>query len=350
MATAAHAYWFHRRPGLACAIGAILTFVVGLLLAELSARAFFPEWAPTREERVEFWTYHDRLGWMHTPNQTGRFDHPDFSVQVAINSHGMRDSEYGTARTAKRRLLVLGDSFGWGFGVEHAQRFSELIESAHADWEILNASVSGYGTGQQLLLLQELGTVFRPDVVLVLFNPEDFENNVRGEQYWHFKPRFAFESGNLKLENVPVPEPTARQRLTRFLLGKTYLGPRLHALKNALADRLGTGRASAQSGDSKNDNVTYHLLAAVDDLCLRYGARFVLVSLPMESDQRAVLQRVAADKRIPYLALDPHFQLITDSVVFPHDSHWNERGHEIAAQAIDGFLARIGVFRASRGR
>lgn len=41
-------------------------------------------------------------------------------------------------------MLILGDSFGWGYGVEHHERFSKILEEAHPDWEIISASVTGF--------------------------------------------------------------------------------------------------------------------------------------------------------------------------------------------------------------
>ena len=149
--------WFYRHPGLTLSAIAFLGCGAATVSVEISARMFFPEWAPTREERVKFWIHSELLGWEHTPNQQGRFNHRDFSVDVAINSHGMRDDEYSIERTDKKRMLVLGDSFGWGFGVEHQERFSEMLEKKHRNWEIINASVSGYGTDQQYLFLREKG-------------------------------------------------------------------------------------------------------------------------------------------------------------------------------------------------
>jgi len=48
-------------------------------------------------------------------------------VEVVINSKGMRDGEHSMVPTGKRRMLILGDSFGWGYGVEHHERFSKIL-------------------------------------------------------------------------------------------------------------------------------------------------------------------------------------------------------------------------------
>jgi len=347
--------WFQRRPRLTLSAFAFFGCVVATVLAELTARAIFPEWAPPREERVKFWTYDEVLGWAHIPNQRGSFKHPDFSVEVVINSQGMRDSEYSRERTGKRRMLVLGDSFGWGFGVDHHERFSEILENARPDWEIINASVSGYGTDQEFLFLRERGMAFNPDVVLLLFCVNDFDGNIRAEEYWHFKPFFDIERGELKLQNVPVPQATIRQQLDRFFLGRTYLGPRLYAGKAALLRHFrSSGNRKTENGakgigdGQRMHDVTYHLIKDMNALCKKNGAVFALVSVPMNAESKAFLQGIAEEEKIPYLPLDAHFESAVTSVTFPHDRHWNATGHGIAANAIGAFLRESGVFGAFR--
>jgi lysophospholipase L1-like esterase len=276
-------------------------------------------------------------------------------VEVAINSQGMRDSEYSIERTGKRRMLVLGDSFGWGFGVEHHERFSEILENAHPDWEIINASVSGYGTDQEFLFLNQRGAAFTADVVLLLFHVNDFENNIHAEEYWHFKPFFVIEDGQLKVENVPVPRATIRQRIKWFILGRTCLGWRLYHLRSLLH---GYSRHIVNDETGNNDNdaqhkermyhVTHHLLTSVNELSKKNGSIFMLVSIPMDREKRTFLQNIAEKEKIPYLPLDAYFASSVARVEFANDLHWNAKGHEIAANAIDAFLSKSGVFDTSK--
>ena len=359
-----HKYWFQRHPKLTVLAFAILGCLALIILAEFSAQVFFPEWAPTREERVKFWDYDELLGWAHEPNHRARFNHRDFSVEVAINSHGMRDSEYSVTRTAKRRMLVLGDSFGWGFGVEHHERFSEILEDAHRDWEILNASVSGYGTDQEFLLLRDRLLAFRPDVVLLLFYENDFGNNLVAEEYWHFKPLFRIEGGQLQLQNVPVSKPTISQRLDRFIYGRTYLGWAYHDAKRSwltllthvkqyllpllrpLKDlNIRNSDKNVRDKPSRFE-VTDQLIKSMDELCKNNGAAFILVSVPMDADKRTALQKITEDHGIPYLALDAQFESTVTPVTFPHDAHWNAEGHKLAADTIEAFLRESRVFTA----
>lgn len=344
-------YWFHRHPRVTLFGVAFGTTLFALTAAELAVRVFFPEWAPTRAERAVFWRYDELLGWAQQPGQEGHFVHRDFSVKVKINSHGLRDEEYSLVRTGKKRMLVLGDSFGWGFGVEQHERFTELLEAMHSDWEIINAAVSGYGTGQQFLYLKNRGMHYQPDVVLLLFFRNDFGDNVCSEGYWYFKPSFNLVDEHLCIENVPVPQATLGQRLNRFFYGRTYFLARLYYLAYTL-------RLSLESPPNKDNHeinlapldeqnekysVTRHLLIAMNTLCQQNSVRFILVSIPMPAAERAILSDLSAKENIPYLPLEPYFLNLERQATFPHDEHWNACGHHIAADAIKQFLKENNV-------
>lgn len=141
---------------------------------------------------------------------------------ITINSKGLRDGEYSFDRNDKKRILVLGDSFAWGFGVTEKERFSELLESKLGNSEIFNAAVAGYSTDQQFLYYVNEGYKFNPDIVLLLFCENDFIGNNVDKIYWYNKPKFTVDNDSFVLTNVPVPELSFYQKLRRFLSGKSY--------------------------------------------------------------------------------------------------------------------------------
>jgi hypothetical protein len=336
--------WFRKHPRLLLIPVAVFAVLVGILLAELSARVLFPQWAPAREERVKFWKYSELLGWEHRPGQNGHFDHRDFSVEVSINTLGRRDGEASREKGSKRRLLVLGDSFAWGFGVEEEERFSEVLDLSLAGWELLNAAVSGYGTAQELLYLKERGMALKPDALLLLFCENDFLNNVRSEEYWHYRPVFTLEKDSLELRNVPVPRASRRQKVERFLWGKTWLGPRLDMgiwrLKQWLRGKREMTPGTKDIGDFR---VTGELLLAIRDRCHVAGIPFLLVSIPMEKEGRNWLRDFASEQNLKLLQLDETFDNSGENLMLPHDNHWNGRGHELAAQTIASWLSETGI-------
>jgi hypothetical protein len=354
--------WFERNPKKTITGIIFVGFIGAVLLAEGGARLFLPSWAPTRAERADFWEYDSLLGWAHKKGQKGYFSHRDFNVEVSINSFRLRDKEYPIERSQKRRMLVLGDSFGWGFGVAHREIFSEIIEEKHPDWEIINASVSGYGTDQQLLYLKRRGKDLNPDVVLLLFAENDFKNNASGEQYWYYKPVFRFSDGRIVLHNHPVPRSTLAQRLDRFFYGKTYLLKRIYLKMRILQARLASASDSKRPSDGKDADrckwkigsseltkeeygyiITKRLIVELSNASKDIGARFILVSTPMDDKGRSVLEETVRRENLLYCSLDESFADIRESVTFPHDDHWNSRGHAIAAYAIGRFLQEMDI-------
>ncbi len=327
-----------------------LSALAAILIAlELAARLLFAQWGPTiGGERTTFCDYDAELGWSHRPGFEATFSRRDFSVHVSINPDGQRDTIYPLGRSDAQRMLVLGDSFGWGYGVEHQDRFDEVLESRHANWEIINTSVSGYGTDQQLIYLRTRGLAYKPDVVLLLLYSNDFANNSAAAQYYTNKPYFILQGEHLELRNTPVPRPYLLQRMAH-LIGQTYILGR--AMQGAIAlIRSLSAKQIGLHGDRRSDAsypLTRRLIHEIDSLSRSIGARFVLVSIPMDMARRNALAEQAEQSGFPYLALDETFANGGGGLTFPHDDHWNSQGHRVAANALEEFLLERGLMTAA---
>jgi len=133
---------------------------------------------------------------------------------LRTNSYGMRSSrEYPLTKPARRRRVVLlGDSYTVGWGVNNRDCYSELLESKHANLDVMNFALSGSGTDQQLLVYESIAKPFEAD--LYIFAPCTV-NILRNEVKWmplvrrsgvRAKPYFTLdEQQKLLLHNVPVP-------------------------------------------------------------------------------------------------------------------------------------------------
>jgi len=337
-----------------------------LLLAEGLCRVFIPDWTPRESERVNFWVFDPRLGWAHRPGQSGEMVHQDFTIHVSINHEGYRDDEYPFNRTDKKRLLVLGDSFAWGFGVEQSERFSELLEKQFPQWEIINLGVSGYSTDQELLVLQTELYRYHPDKVLVLLHRNDFWGNAVEEAYSYYKPRFELTKDNrLELRNVPVPEMSTHQKLKRWLLGKTWFLGRAYAtvtnVITRLAFRLGSLAAlltplstdplpvnpsstpdgtetEPDDGGDYSLRVTCALLVEMNRLAGTESVTMQLAGFSLDASQSAALSACSAEAGLPFLDMSPTFRARGKEVRFEHDFHWNVAGHQQAAELLAPFL------------
>lgn len=98
-------------------------------------------------------------------------------VRVKTNSYGMRDDE-PLAQPA-RRIVVLGDSFAFGFGVPQEETFPILLEQeinkGQEVYDVLNLAVAGYAIQDEVKVLQYKGLQWDPEWVIigyVLNDPE----------------------------------------------------------------------------------------------------------------------------------------------------------------------------------
>ena len=106
----------------------------------------------------------------------------EFDVEIAISARGFRGPEWPQilGQDGRKTVLVL-------------------------EWDVLNAAVSGYGTDQQLLLLQCLLPDVRPDLVVCVFCANELWESMADMAYGRRKPRFRSVAFALQLDGVPVP-------------------------------------------------------------------------------------------------------------------------------------------------
>ena len=111
------------------------------------------------------------------------YRNPDPGLRRAYtrtNSHGQRDAERTIAKPAGgQRVILLGDSIVEGHGVANmGNTISAQLERLYTDGktEVLNFGVSGYCTRAEIELLEVKGLKFKPDVVVLIFTENDFQN------------------------------------------------------------------------------------------------------------------------------------------------------------------------------
>jgi hypothetical protein len=107
-------------------------------------------------------------------------DDPDFIQSYErTNSHGQRDKQRTLQKPdGVRRVLLLGDSVVEGYGLRESETMSRQLEDLYPDGstEVLNFGVSAYCTRAEVELLEVKGLRFDPDVVILVFVENDFDN------------------------------------------------------------------------------------------------------------------------------------------------------------------------------
>ena len=157
----------NERPSRAARAALVaLGLVLGALGGELLARAVGYEFRPHMRNRVYFAEPHPLFGWHNRPGLAGTYGGDEFVTFVTINADGQRGPSHPMARIpGKRRIAVLGDSQTWGDGVGDDETYVARLDGG--DVEMLSFATPGWGTDQQLLVLDEEAARWSPDVVVL---------------------------------------------------------------------------------------------------------------------------------------------------------------------------------------
>ena len=154
--------------------------VVAIVAAELALRALKIDPRPHPMGPRYLHVRDPMLGLRLRPGFQGRFRHAEFDVHVAINAQRFRGAELEPKRADEFRILSLGDSFAFGYGVEQGQTYADvleaelnantaLIEGRRARVCVVNAGVSSYGMWHSRVLMESLVDELDPDLILLSF-------------------------------------------------------------------------------------------------------------------------------------------------------------------------------------
>jgi lysophospholipase L1-like esterase len=103
--------------------------------------------------------------------------------RLRTNSRGMRYRESPVEKPADTyRIVGLGDSVMFGWGVDQDQTYLALLEQrlnalpgTHRRFEVLNFAVPGYNTTMEVATFEQKALPFNPDLVVIQFVSNDFD-------------------------------------------------------------------------------------------------------------------------------------------------------------------------------
>jgi hypothetical protein len=266
-------------------------------------------------------------------NPGGYFDQNN-GLTYELNNRGFRGPDFETHKTpGNLRVMVLGDSFTFGEGVQLEHTFCRRLEvdlNQHAGQpvEVLNISTSAWGTDDEINYFEQAGMAFEPDLVLVVyvFNDADYAG---GLDLWE-NFRTAYENRYLKFSYLAS---FCYATVKRQIYGKQYID-------ELLAGALEEENKWAESLDYLSKGMV---------LAESIGARYAVVAFPFMYELnenhpfrplQEMLSQYCADNGIVELDLLEAFlgQPYAELWVHPSDQHPNERGHKIAAEAMAEFI------------
>ena len=134
---------------------------------------------------LEMWKYardvkvvspNPSIGHEHGPNRKAHL----MGVDVETSAQGLRDREFTLEpKPGTPRILMIGDSLTFGWGVPFEATFSKRIEKLYADAgqevEVINTGVGNWNTVQEVTYFLTKAKDFKPNIVVLNFFVNDAE-------------------------------------------------------------------------------------------------------------------------------------------------------------------------------
>lgn len=127
---------------------------------------------------IEHPHFHHRLN----PSKDYHFYSAEFDVHIRTNRYGLRGADPVIPKPAGTfRILMMGDSFTFGFPVRDEEAFCHLIEQGlraqGLPVEVINAGVSGYSPTLHYISLRDQYLEFEPDLVVLWYDLGDIQED-----------------------------------------------------------------------------------------------------------------------------------------------------------------------------
>lgn len=125
------------------------------------------------------------VGYLHKPSSKARL----MGVDVEINSKGLRNKEFSEEpKPNLHRIIFLGDSLTFGWGVKEEETFARKIEtilSAEKPVEIINAGHGNYNSTQEANFFFKYAQSWKPNQVVLFYFINDAEE-IQLSTKWDF--------------------------------------------------------------------------------------------------------------------------------------------------------------------
>ena len=268
-------------------------------------------------------------------NPRGYFDENNALV-CRINKWGFRGPDFEKQKVpGTRRVMVLGDSFTFGEGVRLEDTFVRRMEEklrrkTAQSLEVLNFGVSAWATRDETAYFKQAGVQFAPDLVVVAYVLNDADH-----------------AGGLGLWNNFRREYEDRRFQSSYLINFIYT-----TIKRSIYGRRYVRKMAGSAvspGERGKWDLSFSMLSEIDKSARSRGMKFAVVLFPFMfelndnypfTDLHRMITAGLTQYGIPVLDLLPAFkgQDYLKLWAHPSDQHPNEKGHEIAAEAISDFV------------
>lgn len=343
--------------------------VIALTLAAGEATlwlAGFPNGIQIHESDLR--AYDDDLVYRLRPDATLEGKRTPYFVHPAIhtNSMGFRDHEFVLPKPAGTfRVLSLGDSYAFGWGVALEETYAKRLEhalrtdapAAHA--EVLNAGVPSYESWRELRVLERTGPVLDPDLVLCQVADNDLGEEGAGWKHADLRlPAWGVRAGrSSRLVTLAITLVSSGLEGLRELRAR---GAGADTVARSDAALTAYMRGLAEENDSSftrnepwtegivRNYVRMNELAHGAFLCLLVPNRYQSTAEGYHESALTILATRLTRQGVRAINLCAYLRAHRGEPLTLADTHPNARGHQLIADTLAQYLRETGLFPPRR--
>lgn len=300
----------------------LFSVFVALMLAEVILRVFSP-YRPFQEFTLDEIENRPKpnsitdpvIGWRMRPSHQFSSHDREWSVSYRANRQGFRANTDFDTKERRKKIVLAGDSFTHGFGVDYGETFGALIDAALPGSTVYNLGMPGFGLDQMWLTVRHEALPLRPDLVIVSFIGNDFHRSLRNQREGRNKPAFQLVDGEL----IPLTADDRPNAVIQFLEGHSWLWT---------AGRLGLRRLARYVPIGEWWALNKAILDQIQADCRAQGVPVLFVHIPSKRWEqfptlRAYMQRTGAY----FVDLRDGMASSPRELFFVYDEHMNAKGH-----------------------
>jgi lysophospholipase L1-like esterase len=334
---------------------------VGLLAALAMAEGALILWDPpiSRPRVKSYMRYSPEFAWLNRPGAEGW--HVDIRYHIRINRHGHRGPDHEIEKPGGTfRILGLGDSFGFGWGVEDGETYLRVLEKklrvAGHPAEVINAGVPAWHSAQSLRYLLGPGARFKPDLVIAEFFVDDVNDlTIKSYLKGPLATRLKEEEATVRRE-----KKSWKPRLYHvwFNYRKIRKASKDHLRRNPYPDFAAERKVLPR--DFEKDPAR---IAGLEKIVSRWaaagkklGVPIVMFFMPAGGQLRQPaylgnfrqLRRISRAAGFPFLDIVTMFENHPDPrklYLLPRDGHMSPSGHALVGEALAKLILKEGLFK-----
>lgn len=317
------------------------------------------------------------------PNTDSRFEQPDFSYIQHVNNLGIRGKDTSFKKPANHyRVLILGDSFTMGKGVENDQTFSALLEVSlnrrkacgASTFEVLNGGIDSYAPILSYLQLSEDLAPLEVDLVLLDLDLSDLlqEAAYREEAVRDSTGKIVGVPGSerqtsfIQAIRAWIDQHTFFTRLMLFYTNR-WLGYKDLTVQGVVTranpELLKYTLAEDKTNRDEQWTQIFDSITKIKNLADKREAAFALVIYPwghqvsetewipgrynwiskgatVSDKYLDTVYQQSKQRGIELVSLFPEFRAYKGDapLYFKYDMHWTVEGHKLVASALEQYL------------